>query len=408
MALFIFPNISFAATVIGWNAGTDLHTVDFAKYGTACFLLTSSTVINSLSIGITKSDNNFVISKLYNNDTNTVDWSFGPNDVRSTTTVSNSVSTTTTNFTLAAGTHCVTVGSNTGSEYFHGSQTNGGLISPAYGATLSEVIANQAGSQVAYFGDVNFSLCNASENPCPLSTIALNGNTRIIEKITPTDGQVTSSSAVTLSYTYFFNSSDFGTYEQACVELTNATISQSLNALCSSIGASGQSTFSTTTVLTQGQQYTWRPFLTASTTSVGRIYAPAGWFSVVSAPVNQSIVPPTNATSTSALQSWFTGVQASILGVPPWSYWVQIRRIMLTSAEQLTATSTVPSFTFPIGTASSSIHFNQSLFDKTAMNAFIPESAWAPAKALEAGVLWVLFALMIYAEVDRRFSKHHS
>jgi len=235
-----------------------------------------------------------------------------------------------------------------------------------------------------------------------------NTSTRIVTQDSPDLGETTSSAGVTFEYTFYYNDVTTPTLTEYCVEINDATLSQNLDAVCSTITASGLNNASLFSPLTTGHTYTWRPYLTATSTTDGRVYGTAGWFNVVSAPVNQSIIPPTNATSTSALQGWFTGVQSTILGVPPWSYWVQLRTIMLTSADSLTGTSTVPSFTFPIGTASSSIHFSQTLFDKTKMEAFIPSSAWSAGKVLMAGILYVLFALMIYHEVDRRFSKHHA
>jgi len=233
--------------------------------------------------------------------------------------------------------------------------------------------------------------------------------TRIIELISPSAGEVTITEFVDIEYNYFFNdTTHFGVLDEACIDIINATLSQQLDSNCQTISSSGEILYSETVALSPNYTYVWRPYLTSSTTTVGRIYGDASWFSVVSEPETQSVLPPTNATSTPALQSWFGSVQQVILGVPPWSYWVQFRTIMASSTAQLTATSSLPIFVFPIGIASSTISFDQSLFDRNTMEAFIPESAWDVTKTAISFAVWVLFALMIYHEVDRRFSKPHS
>jgi len=408
VAFFLLPHAVFASTLISVDAGSDDSLVTGAKYPTVCFTVAHTMVVDSISVGIYRTDASWILDKLFNNDTNTVVWDFGANDVQYVGSTYNGVSTTTTSFTLTPDEYCVSAGSNNGSEHFVGDNNDAGFYSQAYGPTLAQVVANNAGSAVGYFGSVNYALCNASENPCPIQGVLTNTETRIISRIVPVDNSVTASSTVQFQYSYYFNSTTHaGLLDDACIELTNASTNQQVESVCDPITASGVSTFSDFAYLTEKQFYTWRPYLTSSTTSQGRVYGVVGYFATVQRPVTQSIIPP-SATSTDQLQGWFSAVQNTILGVPPWSYWVQMRSIMNDSADLLTATSSVPAFSFVIGATSTPIHFTVVVFDKTAMNTFIPESAWATGKSVIGFAMWVLFALMIYHEVHRRFSKPHS
>jgi len=236
-----------------------------------------------------------------------------------------------------------------------------------------------------------------------------NTNTRIIQRTSPVDGSTTPTSQVTFSYDYFFNdNTHFGVLDQACIQVTNVSIGQTLVPVCETISASGQSTFSEVVGLTQEQSYIWKPYLTSSTTTAGRIYGTGGWFDVVQAPVTQSLIPPTDATSTPAIQSFFNGMQNIILGVPPFSYWVQVRSIMASSTSLLTGTSTLPVFVFQVGATTTPIHVSINVFTAESVTKLIPQTFWDSAKVLMGLVMWVMFGLMIYHEVDRRFSRAHS
>jgi len=233
--------------------------------------------------------------------------------------------------------------------------------------------------------------------------------TRILTLNSPDYAETTPLNVVEFDYDYYFNSSThFGILDRACVEITDATQQQQTAGICTDITGSGVQNFAQMDQLTEGHTYTWRAYLTASSTSEGRIYSETSYFNVVSVPVNQSVIPPVMATSTTALQAWFLGAGNAILGVPPWSYWVQMRTIMNTGAGLLTGTSTLPSsFVFQVGATTTPINISINVFSHENVTRLIPESFWTTAKALISFVIWVLFALMIYHEVHRRFSKPH-
>jgi len=238
---------------------------------------------------------------------------------------------------------------------------------------------------------------------------SVTGETRILQQTSPASGTVTPSTQVTFAYSYYFNDvQSFGVLDRACVDIMNATVSQTVTPICVAIGAAGTNNFSQTAFLSPGYNYTWRPYLTSSTTAQGRIYGEFVWFSVVEAPVTQSLLPPTEATSTPALQAWFSGAQNAILGVPPWSYWVQLRTIMDESKSLLTGTSTLPTMEFAVGATTTPIHFNISVFTAESVSRLIPKSFFDAGKVLIASAMYVLFALMIYHEANRRWSKNHS
>ena len=204
----ILPQVAFASIVQGANAGTDSHAVDFSKYGSVCFDVPATISVKGITVGLTKSDGSFTPYRLINNDTNSIIWAFGAHDDIATTTTENSVSTSTTSFTLTPARYCVNMASNTGNEYFHGLASDGGAVSQAYGASLAELIGNDAGSPVTYFGSVNYSLCDTA-GVCPLGSPSVDTTSRIVS-FTPEDG-ATTTSPVTFTSHFYVSPADVGT-----------------------------------------------------------------------------------------------------------------------------------------------------------------------------------------------------
>ena len=145
-------------------------------------------------------------------------------------------------------------------------------------------------------------------------------DTRIVIQNSRQYASVTATSVVDFDYDFYFNdTTHFGLLDKACVSIKNVTIQQDLVPSCVDITTSGLQTFFVQRQLTEDYTYTWQPYLTSSSTSAGRIYGQSYYFSVVSEPVTQTLLPPTNATSTTALQGWFNSAQNAVLSVPPWS-----------------------------------------------------------------------------------------
>jgi len=292
---FMSTETAYAGVVYSAYAGADSAFVTGAKYPGVCFSLPATVTVNSISVGLGKTSNPFILDRLIGPGYGTAMWIFGTNDSKVASDTYQTVSTTTKTFTLVQGAiYCVIAGSNAGTEKFYGSATDGGELAGSMGATLAEVIANNAGGQVAYFGSPNVWLCDASETAC---------------------------------------------------------------------GGS----------------------------------APTAGLSL-----------PTAPTSTTALGAWMSSAVSAFNAVPPWSYWIQLRSELETDRGLLTSTSSTPLNTFTIGASTTPLHFDVTLFTEAQFTTLIPAWLWTIMKSLMASAMWVGFVLMLYHEVDRRFTKPHS
>lgn len=297
VALFS-TSVAHAGVVYNGYAGSDSAFVTSAKYPAVCWLMPATVVVNSISVGISKTGGAFIIDKLvgpYNAGIGTLMWSFGTNDVQTVSSGYQTISTTTRTYTLLGNqTYCVYTGSNAGTEKFNGSATDGSVLSASEGNSLAQVIANTRGGQVAYFGSSNVWLCDGAETAC------------------------------------------------------------------------------------------------------GGVAPRAG------------LSMPAYPTSTSALGSWFSGAVSSFNSVPPWSYWVQLRTELNDDRGLLTSASSTPYTTFIVGASTTPLHIDVSLFTQDQFTTLIPLWLWTIIKYTIATAMWAEFALLLYHEVDRRFTKPHS
>jgi len=292
---FISSHTAHASLVYNGYAGSNSALVTGAKYPGVCFSLPATVEINSITVGLNRTSNAFILDKLIGPGFGTSMWSFGANDTKTVSGTSQTIATTTRTYTLVQGAvYCVLTGTNSGTESFYGSSSDGGELAGSMGATLAEIIANNAGTQVSYFGSPNVWLCDGGESVC---------------------------------------------------------------------GGS----------------------------------APSSGLQLPSAP-----------TSTSALGAWMSSAVSAFNSVPPWSYWIQLRTVLETDRGLLTSTSSTPLNTFTIGASTTPLHFDITLFTEDQFTTLIPSWLWTIMKTLMASAMWVGFVLMIYHEVDRRFTKPHS
>jgi len=164
-----------AYTVINGYAGAEVVPVQSAKYPVTCFTSTNTIQVNSITVGMYRTSGDFPLEKLVNVNLPQTVWSIGNNDVKATSSNSASMSTTTQYFQIAAGQkYCLYGNSNTGNERFVGVSSDGGLLSQAYGASLTDVINNVLPAQATYMGSVNVWLCDQGEVRCGNSAPTVN------------------------------------------------------------------------------------------------------------------------------------------------------------------------------------------------------------------------------------------
>lgn len=96
----------------------------------------------------------------------------------------------------------------------------------------------------------NFYLYTDNDIPSETQT------TRITALVSPSSGETTASTTVDFDVNYVSN---FPVPDQICIALNSQF--QSLTPICSTVTQSGNLTFSTSTVLTSGQAYSWRAYL---------------------------------------------------------------------------------------------------------------------------------------------------
>jgi len=298
LVAFFYAPFASASVVYNGYAGGDNTLVTGAKYPAVCWTMPATVTVNSVSVGLGKASNPFILQKLvgpYISGVGVTMWTFGGSDTMTVSSEYQTVATTTRTFTLYSGSqYCVYTGTNAGTERFYGSATDGAKLSNSIGNTLGEVTGNTTGAQVSYFGSSNVWLCNASESTCG--------------GIAPTAG----------------------------------------------------------------------------------------------------LTMPAYPTSTSALGAWFSSAVSVFNSVPPWSYWIQIRTALNDDRALLTSSSSTPYTTFNIGASTTPLHFDVSLFTEAQFTTLIPLWLWTIIKYAIASAMWVEFGLLMYHEVDRRFSKAHS
>lgn len=298
LVAFFYAPFAHAGVVYNGYAGSDNTLVTGSKYPAVCWTMPATVVVNSVSVGLGKASNPFILQKLvgpYVGGVGVTIWTFGASDTMTVSSEFQTVATSTRTFTLYSGAqYCVYTGTNSGTERFYGSATDGAKLSNSIGNTNAEVIGNTTGVQVSYFGSSNVWLCDKSESTCGGSA--------------PTAG----------------------------------------------------------------------------------------------------ITLPGYPTSTSALGAWFSSAVSVFNTVPPWSYWVQVRTVLNDDRSLLTSASSTPYNSFLIGASTTPLHFTVSLFTESQFTTLIPLWLWTIIKYMIASVMWIEFALMIYYEVDRRFTKSHS
>jgi len=129
---------------------------------------------------------------------------------------------------------------------------------------------------------------------CEIPPEVISTSTHIISLNSPSDGETTGATTVSFSVDYVSN---IPIPDEICIAISGTF--QNLEALCSTITSSGSLNFSTSTVLTSGQAYTWYAFIRGIENEIID-QSSLFWFSVVTP---QQSVLPSATTSTSTLDS---------------------------------------------------------------------------------------------------------
>lgn len=214
-------------------------------------------------------------------------------------------------------------------------------------------------------------------------------STRVIENISPANISTTPTTFVSFEYDYYFNdTTHLGVLDQACVEISDTTVSQQVVPSCESIVASGESTFSEGRVLTSGHTYLWRPYLTSSTTEVGRIYGDWWSFAVVSGSATQDLLPIVDDNATSTLTSVFGALPSYFFGKIPFVWIFQIWEA-ITDAQEEDDNMSLPVYTLSLD--GGSVPISVEFLSASSTETYLGQDTLDLIRLLLAAVLWFAF-----------------
>jgi len=238
--------------------------------------------------------------------------------------------------------------------------------------------------------------------------IISNGNiiltpTHIIPPYQPYNGNVSTSTAVAFTYSYYFNDvQSYGLIDKAAIELGDQSAGQSPIKFGSvSINASGQSTFSYATNLIAGHLYLWRPILYSSSGSTTPV---AGdWYSLNVVYPAGSSTPFLGATVGTSTLVDSTNL-LSFLNVPnllntkfPFAYIGQVSDVVFAA---INSSSTKPigqwNYTLDFGGATTTVAF----FSTSTITYFLPPSLLNPLVALLKATYYVAFAFYAFRRLQ--------
>jgi len=151
--------------------------------------------------------------------------------------------------------------------------------------TIEEWENSGHGTQQTYIDDFEA----YSDGSAPL---APGTGTRVTELVLPVDGSTTASTTVSFEVEYI---SDIPVPAEICIAISGTY--QTLTPICNPITLTGTLTFSTTTVLTTGEPYTWFAFLADEDGQV-LDQSDLNWFSVVTPQMSVPDFEDPNAIST--------------------------------------------------------------------------------------------------------------
>jgi len=206
-----------------------------------------------------------------------------------------------------------------------GSQINGDI----YGSS-SSVYANglcfkwNTATQCTDIADMYFEILDNEET---------NTNTRIIQKINPTDNDTETTSDINFNFTYYYNSS-IGGYATSGAKIIDIINNFTFTPVEEAIIASGQSTFSQTKTLNNNGCYSWQPYLKGASTT---IYGTTSLFETGTGCTGfQSTVGDTSTTSFFA----FLNITQQLRNKSPVGY-IYIMADILNNLDNISASSSV-------------------------------------------------------------------
>lgn len=273
-------------------------------------------------------------------------------------------------------------------------------------------VLNDGSYRVGLIGDgscTNNDYCAYADFVMVGGSIQSNTNTKILNWVSPTGGSITSSTTVTLSFSYFFNDGDTPQYEYAGIDLRDLTSPTQISIQDTSISSSGTNTYSRTRVLSSGHAYIATPYLrNASSTDFLRDNTIT--FSVISNPAGYS--PLTDAFATSTATSTEPLVYLNLVSLLqnkyPISYVPQIISLVKSEAT-LTGTSTFPNLTFDftdtrLGSTTLGLGHVE-MFGTSTITYFFHQTQVDQFKTLIRYVLWVSFVLFLVRDIRRTILK---
>jgi len=233
-------------------------------------------------------------------------------------------------------------------------------------------------------------------------------NSRFIEPYTPTNGSFSSSTQTTFAASYFFNCSDFGSYDLVSFEIKDLTNPSFLPGTAPVfINICGENSYSNSVQLKTNDTYLWRPTMYSSAGSTTPIYGSWYSFLATSSP-EYSPLPQTVGTATSTLPSAYNLL--SFLNVPellrtriPFAYIFQIYAGIQLGISSSTGTI-IPSGTMSyLNTRGSTT--TQDMFSTTTIGYYLSPTL---INLWRTFLLVVLYAEFGYALYNRLKPKEHN
>jgi len=241
----------------------------------------------------------------------------------------------------------------------------------------------------------------------------INTGTAITSLNSPSDGQVTPSTAVTFSFTYF-NYADDG-YLTSGISLVDVTAGQSLVGATSSIIVSGTYTQNFTKFLTAGHQYKWSAYLQKQNgqrlTSLTRTFYAASTPSFSSS--TASLVPIdqiTDSNASSTIQNLLNNVNIFSLLADrvPFAYiFLIVDQIGNNLNWPATSDYAAVTLSIPLSTSTAQkavfVPTSFVIFSTTTIRQYIPDVIFNSIYLLMQGAIWVSLMFVLWRRKERFF-----
>lgn len=228
-------------------------------------------------------------------------------------------------------------------------------------------------------------------------------NPRIIEQISPLNGEQTASTLVNFQFSYYNDD----TVGYAGAEIKDLTAGFEYAPIEEASLASGQNTFSQYEQLAEGHLHLWRPYLRTASSTTPFVFGSWYSFEVVSDSASSSpYIPfdPDGSLATSTVVGRFFSNQGLLASRPPFSYFYDVAGYI----SQLDSSDTESSFpVLALDFSSSSLPMGTlTLLSSSTVSSFAGSSSVSLFRTLMAAAIWLAFGSMVFFQVKHLF-KHH-